>query len=287
MERQGLEDSFDDEIEPEICTTLSSSPYRTRHSRGLFHRREKSPRHPGQTGVAGLAVAPYHVEMRLVCLVVCAVGALSGPALGDRSTARSTARATARSLTEEAGAHHARGHSDRALRLCERAIAADPDYLPAYELATPLWLAQRDYSSVMRHFERLTLRYPDYAFGWYTLAFAYRLAGRAANAIAAYEFYIEIRPDEAAPYFGLAMAYKSAERPREAVGAFQRYIELERDPRRQDFVDQAHREIRDLSTPKAEIPVLIRGRRLLVAGVLALWKPSLYRTLLESRNQLK
>ncbi len=152
-------------------------------------------------------------------------------------------RAAARKLVEDARELLAKGNKPGALRLCERAIAKDSDYRPAHEMAAPLWLAKRDYSAVIRHFERLTLRYPAYAHGWYTLAYAYRLAGRAQSAIASYELYIDMRPNEAAPHFGLAMAYKSRNRPNEAIAAFQRYVQLERDPARGEFVAQARREV--------------------------------------------
>jgi len=96
---------------------------------------------------------------------------------------------------------------------------------------------------VIRHFERLTLRDPGYAHGWYTLAYAYRLAGKTTSAIAVYELYIEMRPDRAEPYFGLALSYKKAGRRDDARRAFERYVALERDPARRAFVDQAAREI--------------------------------------------
>ncbi|MCG8425170.1 MAG: tetratricopeptide repeat protein [Proteobacteria bacterium] len=156
-------------------------------------------------------------------------------------------RASARHLVERARTYRARGASDEALRLCERAIAQDADYLPAHEMAAPMWFDRGKYKTVIGHFERLTLRFPDYAFGWYTLAYAYRLDGQTHSAIAAYELYIGMRPDEAAPYFGLAMSYKKAGRTDDAGAAFRRYIELEGSSARAGFVQKARSELERLA----------------------------------------
>lgn len=152
-------------------------------------------------------------------------------------------RASARKLVEDARAMQAGGDDSAALSLCERAIVQDPDYRPAHELATPMWLQRREYGVLIRHFERLTLRDPGYAHGWYTLAYAYRLAGRTSSAIAVYELYIEMRPGRAEPHFGLALSYKKAGRPGDARRAFARYVALERDPGRREFVERATREL--------------------------------------------
>ena len=173
------------------------------------------------------------------------VALLSGLALAPVPAAAD--RASARKLVEDARVMAARGDDGAVASLCERAIAQDPDYLPAYELVAPVWLESRRYGVVIRHFERLTLRDPGYAHGWYTLAYAYRLAGKTTSAIAVYELYIEMRPDRAEPYFGLALSYKKAGRRDDARRAFERYVALERDPARRAFVDQAAREIAALA----------------------------------------
>ncbi|MEM9492365.1 MAG: tetratricopeptide repeat protein, partial [Myxococcota bacterium] len=193
-------------------------------------------------------------SLGLLAIVIALTALGQSPAHADR--------AEARKWVEDGETHRARGDRSEALRHYEKAITADPDYLPAYELAAPMWLELRRYDTVIEHLERVTLRHPDYTVGWYTLAYAYRLSGRAGNAIAAYELYIGMRPDEAAPHFGLAMAHKQAQQPERALAAFRRYVELERDPARNRFVVQARREIAALSgDPVAATPLAPVGGR--------------------------
>jgi tetratricopeptide (TPR) repeat protein len=96
------------------------------------------------------------------------------------------------------------------------------------------------------------LRHPDYPFGWYTLAYVYRRAGRLEHATLAYQTCIDLRPDDAEPYFGLAMVHKKAGKPAEALAAFERYVKLETRPARAAYVNQARREIAALSEQVAE-----------------------------------
>lgn len=152
-------------------------------------------------------------------------------------------RAFARYLLEEGARLEKSGNADAALDQYEKAIAADPDYLPAYEAAAPHWLRKGATSEIIRQFERITLRKPEYAFGWYTLAYAYRLSGRLDHAVMAYESCIQLRPREAEPYFGLAMVHKRAGRSAEAIAAFRMYITLERDSAKAEYVAQAKQEI--------------------------------------------
>lgn len=164
-------------------------------------------------------------------------------------------RAEARYLVEEGARLEKMGQPDNALDRYEKAIAADPDYVLAYEAAAPHWLRKGATADVIRHFERLTLRKPEYAFGWYTLAYAYRLTGRLDHAVLAYQSCIHLRPKEADPYFGLAMVHKRAGRNAEAIAAFRTYIKLERDPAKAEYVAQAKQEIIGLGgTPPEEAP---------------------------------
>jgi tetratricopeptide (TPR) repeat protein len=173
----------------------------------------------------------------ILCTFAIVAGYLA-PAWADR--------AQARALVEEGARLQAGGKPDRALELYERAMAADSDYLLAYEAAAPLWLSHGQDDLVIERFERITLRHPDYPFGWYTLAYAYRRAGRLEHAVMAYETCIDLRPDEAEPHFGLAMVHKKAGRPAEALAAFERYVALENRPARAAYVNQARAEIEAL-----------------------------------------
>jgi tetratricopeptide (TPR) repeat protein len=152
-------------------------------------------------------------------------------------------RAVARALVEEGARLSTAGRSAPALERLVRAIDEDPDYLPAYEAATALWLRAGQYDPVIRHLARVTLRHPRYGFGWYTLAFAYRRTGRHELAVLCYREYLELRPDEADPYFGLAMSLVELDRKQEAATAFDRYLEIERRPEQREFVARARREL--------------------------------------------
>jgi tetratricopeptide (TPR) repeat protein len=120
----------------------------------------------------------------------------------------------------------------------------------------PLWVARGDFARVTAHLEQVTLRHPRYAFGWYSLAYAYRRLDRPGTAVAAYEAYIDLRPGDAEPYFGLGAAHTEAGNPAAAVAAYRRYVELERDPDRARYVERAGAEIRRLGgePPEAVAP---------------------------------
>jgi tetratricopeptide (TPR) repeat protein len=172
----------------------------------------------------------------MMCGLVIVAGLLAPAPVGAD-------RARARAWVEEGARLQASGKPDEALALYQRAMAADPDYLLAYQAAAPLWLSRGQDDVVIERFERITLRHPDYPFGWYTLAYAYRRAGRLEHATLAYQTCIDLRPDDAEPYFGLAMVHKKAGKPADALAAFERYAELETRPARAAYVNQARREI--------------------------------------------
>jgi tetratricopeptide (TPR) repeat protein len=163
-------------------------------------------------------------------------------------------RAIARALVEEGAAFAATGKHDKALERYEGAIKQDPDYLPAYDGAASLWLRRGDYEKVITNLERVTLRHADYAFGWYTLAYAYRKTERHDLAVMCYETYSALRPRDADPYFGLGMSEKAQGNDTEASLAFQRYLALERRQDRAGFIDRARSELEKMGVepPAAE-----------------------------------
>jgi Flp pilus assembly protein TadD len=138
-------------------------------------------------------------------------------------------RASARALVE--------------LRHLERAIAEDPDYLPAYDSATGLWLRNGHFQPLIERLARVTLRHPRYASGWYALGFAYRRTSRHDLAILCYQAYLELRPNEPDPYFGIAMSHLELGNDEAAATALERYLELERRPARAEFTAEARREL--------------------------------------------
>jgi len=162
-------------------------------------------------------------------------------------------RAGARALVEEGQKLATAGRSAAAIDHLVRAIDEDPDYLPAYEAAVKLWLPGEEWGPIIQHLARVTLRHPRYAFGWYTLAFAYRRTGRHDLAVLCYRQYIELRPDEADPYFGLAMSLMSQNRGEEAAAALEGYLARERRPSQREFVARARRELARLRGPDVSV----------------------------------
>lgn len=181
--------------------------------------------------------------MRVTSLVALAVAslALPGAARADR--------AVARALVEEGQRLAVAGRTATALERLVSAIDEDPDYLPAYEAAVPLWLRAGQLEPVIRHLARVTLRHPRYGFAWYTLAFAYRRTGRHDLAVLCYREYLEVRPDEADPYFGMGMSLVALGRREEAAAAFARYLDIERRPDQREFVARARSELARLRGP--------------------------------------
>jgi tetratricopeptide (TPR) repeat protein len=178
----------------------------------------------------------------LSVLALLAVGGVPCLARADR--------AVARALVEEGQRLSSAGRAAPALERLVRAIDEDPDYLPAYEAAVPLWLSAGELEPVIQHLARVTLRHPRYGFGWYTLGFAYRRTGRHDLAVLCYREYVELRPDEADPYFGMAMSLIALDRRGEAAAALDRYLAIERRPEQREFVARARRELARLRGPE-------------------------------------
>jgi len=200
-------------------------------------RRSTSPRH--RRGARPAALLALALALSL---------AAPGAARADR--------AVARSLVEEGTRLSSAGRTTRALERLVRAIDEDPDYLPAYEAAVPIWLHAGQFEPVIHHLARVTLRHPRYPFGWYTLAFAYRRTGKHELAVLCYREYLELRPDEADPYYGLAMSLVALDRKDEAAAALERYLAVETRPGQREFVARARRELARL---RGEPPVTTPG----------------------------
>jgi tetratricopeptide (TPR) repeat protein len=152
-------------------------------------------------------------------------------------------RAVARKRVEEGRALAAAGDRAGALSRFEDALAADADYLPAYDAATELWIARGEVERVVDVLSRVTLRHPDYLNGWYALGFAYRKLGRPKLAIACYDAYLGYRSEDPDPYFGVAMAALDLGDRARAVTALRRYLALERRPSRAEYVERARAEL--------------------------------------------
>lgn len=170
-------------------------------------------------------------------------------------------RAMARALVEEGQRLEAAGQSEAALNRFERAMSEDPDYLPAYDAATALWLHGGRHDVLIERLAQVTLRHPRYAAGWYALAVAYRRTERHGLAILCYETYLELRPGDPDPYFGAAMSHLALGDRERAARAFERYLELERRNDRAEFIERAHLELQRLRDEEiAAAPVRVLGR---------------------------
>ncbi len=113
----------------------------------------------------------------------------------------------------------------------------------AYELAIPLWIDAGQIAEMRHRLERVTARHPNYARGWYALAYAYRGTRRPDLAVLAYQVYVLLRPGEAAPYFGLALAHEASGDPEAAEAALRHYLASETDPSRAPYIDDAKAEL--------------------------------------------
>jgi len=178
-----------------------------------------------------------------------------------RAPAARADRAMARALVEEGQRLLGAGSDDAALGRFERAMSEDPDYLPAYDAATGLWLHGGHFDTLIDRLAQVTLRHPRYAAGWYALAVAYRRTERHGLAILCYETYLELRPGDPDPYFGAAMSHLALGDRQRAADSFERYLELERRSERAEFIERAHLELSRLRDEEtAAAPVRVLGR---------------------------
>ncbi len=129
----------------------------------------------------------------------------------------------------------------------------------AYELAIPLWIGAGRIAEMRHRLERATARHPNFATGWYALAYAYRGTRRPDLAVLSYQVYITLRPGEAAPYFGLALAHEAAGENEEAEAALRYYLSRETDPARASFVDDARAELATLLFERVVAAIIPAG----------------------------
>jgi tetratricopeptide (TPR) repeat protein len=170
-------------------------------------------------------------------------------------------RATARALVEEGQRLIAAGSNDAGLNRFERAMTEDPDYLPAYDQATSLWLHDGQLAVLIERLAQVTLRHPRYAAGWYALAVAYRRSERHDLAVLCYETYLELRPGDPDPYFGAAMSHIALGDRTRAAAALEQYLDLERRAERAEFTDRARVELVRLREEEASAaPVQLMDR---------------------------
>lgn len=193
-----------------------------------------------------------------LAIAIALLGTAAPPARADR--------ATARALVEEGQRLVAAGSPEAGLNRFERAMAEDPDYLPAYDEATGMWLHGGQLELLIDRLAQVTLRHPRYAAGWYALAVAYRRSERHGLAILCYETYLELRPGDPDPYFGAAMSHIALGDRERAVHALERYLDLERRTGRSEFTDRARLELGRL---RDEAPLELFGRIGLRIGAFA------------------
>ena len=168
-------------------------------------------------------------------------------------------RALARALTEEGQRLGAADQPQAALARYRQALAEDPDYLPASDRATALWLDAGEFGAVIRQLSSVTLRHPGHAPAWYALAYAYRKTGRFDLAVLCYETYLALQPDEPDPYYGLAMAELALGDGAAARVALERYVALEKRPGREPFVAHARAELVRLAPPPGPLRATLRA----------------------------
>ena len=162
--------------------------------------------------------------------------------------AASSARAAddAEALTRKADDAAAVGDNARALALYQQALAADAEHLPAYDgLATAL-ISEDRLGDLTARLEPVVARHPDYAGGWYNLAYAFRKQQLHEKAKAAYQTYLRLRPGDPDPYYGLGHTLKALGDAAGAVATFKRYVTLETRSTEKKWVEKARREIAEL-----------------------------------------
>ena len=137
-----------------------------------------------------------------------------------------------------------------ALAAYEAAMNLDATYQAAYDAASTLWFKAKDYDRAIARLEPAVKAAPDYAKGWYNLAFAYRKTSRFEDSVTAYKAFIQLAPSEPDPYYGLGLVYQALGKTDEARAALTIYIKLETRPEKQKFVNQAKAELAKLGEAK-------------------------------------
>ncbi len=147
-------------------------------------------------------------------------------------------RAMARLLVEEGREIQDSGNFEMALEHFQSAIDNDPDYLPAYRSALPLWLRSSKLANARGQLEGLTLRCDDCVFAWYGLGAIYRKQRHFGLAEQAYEVVLAKRPSDADAQYGLAISLTVLGKP-SAVSALERYLRLEKRASRARYRERA------------------------------------------------
>jgi tetratricopeptide (TPR) repeat protein len=131
------------------------------------------------------------------------------------------------------------------------AIDANPDDAKAYEAYAVAAISKNRLDDAIAKVKQGVARVPDFARGYYLLAYAYRKKQAWADAADYYRVYIALRPNEVDPWFGLGKSLVGLGDKRGAVAALKRYVSLEKRPQSQRYVEEAQQEIARLEPPAA------------------------------------
>jgi tetratricopeptide (TPR) repeat protein len=181
------------------------------------------------------------------------VGMLCALVLSLVTRTASADRAVARALDAAGQRLSELGDEEAALTRFHQSIRSDPDYLPAYEHAIPLWFQLGRSADARPRLEHLTLRCQGCAFAWYALGGLYRRTGEHNLAIQAYREYLNLRPADPDALFGLGMALWALSDER-APSVLRHYLRQEKRPERSAYRAQVERMLAQLDVAPSTRP---------------------------------
>ena|SRR5579883_621808 len=142
-----------------------------------------------------------------------------------------------------------------------QAIDHSPDDASAYEAYARAAFGKRQFDDAIARLKVGVARIPDFARGYYLLAYAYREKHAWADAADYYRIYIALRPKETSPYFGLGKSLEELGDKKGATAALKKFVAEEKSPAAQKYVDEANQDIAKLEPPPApaETPAQLKA----------------------------
>lgn len=147
-----------------------------------------------------------------------------------------------------------RGKLKDAIGAYESAIKANPEWLVAHDALDAAYFQASKFDAVIEHQKLVTEKHADYANGFYSLAYAYRKAGKNAESVEAYQKFLKLRPTDADAYYGLGKAQAALDKKDDAIASLQSYIKLEKRQSEKNWVEKAKAMVKDLKKKGGKAP---------------------------------
>lgn len=112
----------------------------------------------------------------------------------------------------------------------DKALALDPDLLPAYQIRAIIYRSQQAYTAALADLEQAIALDPGYVDAYIALGLTYQAMGDLEQTVASYQQALDLEPDNAAWYNNLCWAYGVFNQPEAGLEYCEQAVALSPEP---------------------------------------------------------